>query len=513
MFTIRFFILCFSLGTLINLGVNSEICDSEAHQNLYESASQPCFEMGRYEFNLTKKVEELHDVELECYVRNKAAYSVIWMYNNDLISLDGKVIRPDPNIKLDTDLIKKFNLRLERVKPGHQGAYKCQIATLNAQNLKYDLDILVAPTIQRSPSPEIITLSQGETLRVQCLASGNPKPNLTWSKRGNKAEHTTIDESKSELILEDVDQSHADTYSCTANNEIGNPVTSEFKVVVKFTPVVSILEQKNVKDSVLYTEDGKTEKINFLVDAYPMPELNLFRNDVPITSDSYLFKESQPSGNQFIVTYTFDASIETLGEYKLVAENELGMGSTTIEVTSSTGEVNLKLDNFPVYSDAVLFEWSALSGSEVKELNVQYFSEGGKINGTDKITKTHKVMPDGTELPPSYIREAILVKDFYELTHLSPNTTYNIRLRVKNIENKDEWSDWSNTITVKTHKHHAERKHKPHSFHHKYHARKQHHIDNSNLRYNSYLNDSKSLIASCSLLAVNFIFIRFFFNY
>jgi hypothetical protein len=509
MFMVRFLILCLSLGTLINLG-NCEICDSEAHQNLYESANRPCFEMGQYEFNLTKKVEELHDVELECYVRNKAAYSVIWMYNNDLISLDGKVIKPDPNIKLDTDLIRKFNLRLERVSPEHQGSYKCQIATLTAQDLKYDLDVLVAPSIQRSPSPDIITLSQGETLRVQCLASGNPAPHLTWTKRGNKAEHTSIDESKSELILEDVDQSHADTYSCTANNEIGNPVTSEFKVVVKFTPVVSLLEQNNVKDSVLYTEHGQKAKINFLVDAYPMPELNLFRNDVPINSDSYLFKESQPSGNQFIVAYTFDASIETFGEYKLVAENELGMGSTTIEVTPGTGEVNLKLDNFPVYSDAVLFEWSALSGSPVKELNVQYFNDDN-INGTNKITKTHKVMPDGTELPPSYVQEAILIKDFYELTHLLPNTTYTIRLRVKNTEN--EWSDWSNTISVKTHKHHAERKHKPHSFHHKYHARKQHHIDNSNLRYNSYLNDSSSLIASIGLLAMNFVFIKFFFNY
>ena len=56
---------------------------------------------------------------------------------------------------------------------------------------------------------------------------------LTWSKRGQKAEHTKIDEAKNEMTLENVDRTHADTYSCTANNDIGDPVTSEFQVLIK----------------------------------------------------------------------------------------------------------------------------------------------------------------------------------------------------------------------------------------------------------------------------------------
>jgi hypothetical protein len=155
------------------------------------------------------------------------------MFNNQLISLDGKVIRPDPNIRIETDLIRKFNLHISHVSTQNAGKYKCQISTLTAQDLEYDLDVLIAPTIERSPSQDVITLNQGETLKVQCLTKGNPQPRLTWSKRGVKAQHTTIDENKSELILENVDQTYADFYSCTANNDIGNPVTSEFQVVVK----------------------------------------------------------------------------------------------------------------------------------------------------------------------------------------------------------------------------------------------------------------------------------------
>lgn len=494
--------------TLANFA-NCEICPRHEDGVEFDTFSKPCFNMGEHKFNLTKKVEERHEVEFECYVKNKAAYSVLWMFNNQLISLDGKVIRPDPNIKLDTDLITKFNLRLKNVNEHNKGNYKCQISTLIAQNLEYELDVLVAPTIQRSPSPDVITLNEGENLKVQCLASGNPQPKLTWSKKGDKADHTIIDDVKSELILENVDQTHADTYSCTANNNIGNPVTSEFQVKVRFSPEVTMLSGKNIKSDKLYTKVDQKEKIKCLVNAYPESDITLIHNGEKIPSDSAdIFIETQPSGKQFILTYHFKASEETVGEYKCMAENEVGSGSSIINVTPEADEVTVKNDNFPIYSDAILFEWSTLSGSAIKELNVQYFNEEN-LNGTNKITKTQKVLPDGTVMPPSYYKEEIIFKDFYELTGLSPNTTYTIRLRVKN-EHEQNWSKWSNTITVKTHKHHAERKHKPHSYHHKYHARKQHNLfdGNSNMRYNKFLTGNAPVTASFSvtLLIVNLIF-------
>jgi len=83
------------------------------------------------------------------------------------------------------------------------------------------------------PNTDVITLNEGDSLTVQCLTQGNPMPVLTWSKKGEKAVHTTIDESRSALSLENVNESHSDSYSCTAKNDVGNPVTSEFVILVK----------------------------------------------------------------------------------------------------------------------------------------------------------------------------------------------------------------------------------------------------------------------------------------
>lgn len=194
---------------------------------------EPCFDLSQIQYNLNKKAEIEKPVELECFVKNKGSYSVAWMYENQLISLDDKVIRPDSNIQIDSDLTQKFNLKLSHVDTANKGSYRCQISTLVARNLEYQLDVLVPPSITRIPANDVIILNEGDSITVQCLTHGNPKPQLAWSKRGEKAIHTTIDESKSTLNLENVDVSHSDSYSCTAKNEVGIPVTSEFQILIR----------------------------------------------------------------------------------------------------------------------------------------------------------------------------------------------------------------------------------------------------------------------------------------
>ena len=134
---------------LFFIQVNANICSNqESEELLFQAASgvstqaEPCFEFGAEKFNLNKKVQVDKDVELECFVRNRGVFSVIWMFENQLISLNNQLIRPDSNIKIDSDNNKKFNLRIARVNENYKGTYKCQISTLITQNLEYKLDVL-----------------------------------------------------------------------------------------------------------------------------------------------------------------------------------------------------------------------------------------------------------------------------------------------------------------------------------------------------------------------------------
>lgn len=135
----------------ILLKANCTICVNE-NQAAKESSSEttsydviskePCFDISQFEYNQNKKAELEKPVELECMVKNKGAYSIAWMYENQLISLDDKLIRPDSNLKIESDSIQKFNLKLTHVDSNNKGSYRCQISTLVAKNLEYNLDIL-----------------------------------------------------------------------------------------------------------------------------------------------------------------------------------------------------------------------------------------------------------------------------------------------------------------------------------------------------------------------------------
>lgn len=165
------------------------------------------------------------------------------------------------------------------------------------------------------------------------------------------------------------------------------------------------------------------------------------------------------------------ASTETFGDYKCVAENELGSSSAEIKVSPMPSEILVSSDKLPIYSDAVVFEWSLYSGSPIQEINVQLFTGVNNTEVTNLITKTKQIQSDGSESLPTYHNENTLYKDYYDLTKLNANSTYVFRMRVKNDFN--EWSEWSQNLTVRTHAEDGEKllKHKSAQLHH----HKQHH--------------------------------------
>ena len=168
-------------------------------------------------------------------MRNKASSSVVWYFNDQLVTFEDRIVKPDPKFHLDTDSTRKYNLRISHVEPHHQGSYKCQVIGAVSKNLAYKLEILIPPTIVREPSESVITLKEGDSVAVQCLAHGHPKPEITWSKKGRALEVNA--DSRQTLTLENVDDSHADVYSCTAKNSVGS-ATNEFQIQVrcKFKP-------------------------------------------------------------------------------------------------------------------------------------------------------------------------------------------------------------------------------------------------------------------------------------
>ena len=81
------------------------------------------------------------------------------------------------------------------------------------------------PEITETPRREIqLNLDSEQNYTLRCNASGDPHPNITWTKAGIPA--SKFNGSGYELHLVDVKKKDAGSYICTASNGFGNTTTA-----------------------------------------------------------------------------------------------------------------------------------------------------------------------------------------------------------------------------------------------------------------------------------------------
>lgn len=148
--------------------------------------------------------------------------------------MNDKPITPDSNVRIDSDGERRFNLVLSNLDADKNGTYDCSVVSKSYPRLKYNVDVLVPPKIVRLPATDEIVINEGQSLVIQCLTSGNPKPELTYSRHhGEKGKHVAIDITNSTMELTSVDESYSGRYSCLANNGVGEPASSEFQILIR----------------------------------------------------------------------------------------------------------------------------------------------------------------------------------------------------------------------------------------------------------------------------------------
>ena len=93
----------------------------------------------------------------------------------------------------------------------------------------------------------------GKNWTLTCNASGDPNPNITWTKEGETAAQFNVSGHKLHLV--NVKREDFGSYRCTAANGYGTPATSLAVVNVKckfYTLILSLLKDKKKKHTTVY---------------------------------------------------------------------------------------------------------------------------------------------------------------------------------------------------------------------------------------------------------------------
>ena len=81
--------------------------------------------------------------------------------------------------------------------------------------------------------PSVVTVQEGQNIKLDCLATGFPSPTITWSRRHKKLEVNKVNVNGS-LIVKSISKDDGDKYTCTAKNSLGKKT---YSFTIKLQPL------------------------------------------------------------------------------------------------------------------------------------------------------------------------------------------------------------------------------------------------------------------------------------
>ncbi|KAM9765062.1 immunoglobulin superfamily DCC subclass member 4 isoform 2-T2 [Menidia menidia] len=286
-------------------------------------------------------------------------------------------------------------LQILEVTKKDEGAYRCVASnsvrrdmsdeamltvTIGSHHAKNQV-LIVAP-------PQNATVVLGHPAVMECMAQGNPKPLVSWSRKDGKPISTDVVVFATNLVIRDTRRHHAGVYICRANK----PKTREFvdasaELHVRAPPVI-IQPPETVSLS-----RGNTARFVCNSSGEPPPVLLWLKNGRPIKS--FRRMKTQSPG----VLIINQLALPDGGYYQCIANNGLGTACATAKLTVIVREglpsPPHHLFTTPYSSTTALLTWEKPENNS--DQIIGYSVHYQRTAGTDNVEYQFAVNSDTTE--------------------------------------------------------------------------------------------------------------------
>ncbi|XP_070618262.1 immunoglobulin superfamily DCC subclass member 4 isoform X1 [Erythrolamprus reginae] len=345
-----------------------------------------------------QSVPENGMARFECRIKGLPAPVITWEKDKEAVPSEPRFI-----------VLPNGVLQITDVQKGDAGAYRCLAA--NSVGRHYSLD---APlTLLQGPqqpmmddvvivtAPENATVVVGETVVMECVASANPTPFISWIREdGDPISTDVIVLGRTNLVIFSVQLHHAGVYVCRANK----PQTRQFVTAAAELQVLAPPMISQAPETISRTR-ASTARFVCKAEGEPLPAIHWMRNGRLLQSKGRV--KIQGSGTLVINQIGMDDA----GYYQCVAENHLGMACATarLEVIVREGlpSAPKRVLASSLSSTTVLVSWERpeFNSEQIIGFSLHY----QKAFGADNMEYQFAVNNDTTEFS---------VKD------LEPNTNY-----------------------------------------------------------------------------------------
>jgi hypothetical protein len=169
-------------------------------------------------------------VEFVCVAMGSPAPTIVWLDPYGIVierqfpslSASGSGLETKYTEKLET---AKLSLLLREITEDDEGLYTCRAENdFGADNLTLQLTVHVEPHAQ--VSPQFVSGFAGLVIQLECTATGDPKPTITWLLEGRKLPDAVLENGNTLTVTIGYDT--VGNYTCLADSVVGESRAEAF---------------------------------------------------------------------------------------------------------------------------------------------------------------------------------------------------------------------------------------------------------------------------------------------
>lgn len=411
-------------GLLIALLISTGLAHPEPEESTYddyeyeeepvEYGEPPDFPVGPQ--HLVAKEGET--INIPCQTSADTPYVIIVKKKatetekEELLYVGTVKVPPSRRYKLNGGQVEISNLRAS-----DSGTYICRLESQPPVEVEHQVEVQYGPKLTRVSEGEQ-HVQKGKSVRLECQAEGNPTPRIHWSRQEGRLPSGAHEEEGLSMILQDVDRHVEGTYVCSADNGIGDPVTSSMSVVVEYQP--EIITEK----AIIRTGEGDKVELVCIVHARPAAEVTWSKDEQPITLDSHL--EEQDGGHRHSLRIS-QVTEDDFGEYVCTAANQYGTVRASIHMTGLPKPPHFTSDPNGGEETSYTLTWETESYYPILEYRLKY-RKARANDSTDEPGEWQDNTYEATEMESQGLMHYMK----HTISDLEPATDYHATVQIKN---------------------------------------------------------------------------------
>ncbi|XP_015739276.1 opioid-binding protein/cell adhesion molecule, partial [Coturnix japonica] len=262
-------------------------------------------------------VQQGESATLRCTVDDRVT-RVAWLNRSTILYAGNDKWSIDNRVVILSNTKTQYSIKIHNVDVYDEGPYTCSVQTDNhPKTSRVHLIVQVPPQIVNISSD--ITVNEGSSVTLMCLAFGRPEPTVTWRHLSGKGQGFVSEDEYLEIT--GITREQSGEYECSAVNDVAVPDVRKVKVTVNYPPYIS--NAKNTGASV-----GQKGILQCEASAVPVAEFQWFKEDTRLANGLEGVR-IESKGRLSTLTF-FNVSEKDYGNYTCVATNKLGNTNASI---------------------------------------------------------------------------------------------------------------------------------------------------------------------------------------